>query len=217
VDARPDRSAERLAMVERDLVRRGVRDPRVLDAFRSLPRERFVARGSEASAYEDTPLAIGGGQTISQPYMVARMLEVAAIGRDDRVLDVGTGSGYAAALAGLLAREVESIERLPELAREAAARLSALGLAHVRVHVGDGSLGLAARAPYDAILVAAAAPRPPEALKRQLKVGGRLVLPVGERAGDQCLVRVTRTSPTTWREEPLGGVRFVPLVGREGW
>ncbi len=204
-------------MVDLHLRQRGIADPRVLAAFEHVPREAFVSADAAESAYDDMPLPIGHGQTISQPYIVARMLELAALAPDDRVLDVGTGSGYAAALAGQLAREVESIERIPALAREAAARLTVAGATNVRVHVGDGSLGLAARAPFDAILVAATAPAPPEALLQQLARGGRLVLPVGPPEGNQALVRITRTGSATWQEERFEPVRFVPLLGREGW
>jgi len=204
-------------MVEHDLSRRGITDRRVLAAFAAVPRELFVSTRRPEHAYEDCPLDIGHGQTISQPYIVARMLELAGLTPEGRVLDVGTGSGYAAALAGRLSREVDSIERVPQLARDAETRLADAGARNVRVHVGDGSLGLESRAPFDVILVAATAPAPPPALKRQLALGGRLVLPVGRPAGRQSLVRVTRIGPDTWREEVLDPVRFVPLIGQEGW
>ena len=207
---------KRARMVAHDLERRGIADPRVLAAFAAVPREAFVEAGFERHAYDDAPLPIGFGQTISQPYVVA--ITVAALGLtgDERVLEVGTGSGYAAAILGRLVREVHTVERIPELARRAAERLARLGYANVHVHEGDGTLGWPPAAPYAAIAVAASAPRPPPPLLDQLEIGGRLVLPTGSD-GDQRLLRITRRDATAYSEDDLGDVRFVPLVGAEGW
>ncbi|MFO0709654.1 MAG: protein-L-isoaspartate(D-aspartate) O-methyltransferase [Sandaracinus sp.] len=209
-------ASARARMVEAQLVRRGIRDARILEAFRRVPREAFVPASLARAAFDDGPLPIEAGQTISQPYVVAWMLELLAVGPDDVLLDVGTGSGYAAAIASELVSRVVSIERIEELARTAAERLSRLGFDRVEVHVADGSRGWARGAPYDAIMVGAAAPSVPEALVGQLAMGGRLVVPVGPREDVQELVRVTRTERGP-RIEPMGGVRFVPLVGDEGY
>ncbi len=206
----------RLRMVEDQLVARDVRDPRLLQAFRELPRDRFVPPELASLAHEDRALPIAAGQTISQPYVVALMIEAVTLGGRDRLLEVGTGSGYAAALCARLCAEVYTVERNADLADEASARLAALGLANVHVRIGDGSLGWPDAAPFDAILVAAAGPRVPEALSAQLAVGGRLVMPVGAR-GIQQLVRVTRAGETRFEREPLGEVAFVPLIGDQGW
>lgn len=212
-----DRSPERRRMVATQIEARGIRDPRVLDAMRAVPREAFVEPGWEDEAHADRPLPIGHGQTISQPYIVAAMLESAGIGPQDRVLEVGAGSGYAAALAGRLARAVIAIERLAPLAEAARQRLARLGCGNVEVRQGDGSLGAAADAPFDVILVAASGPSVPGALRAQLGAGGRLVLPVGERFGPQRLLRITRTGPDAFTEEALEAVAFVPLIGEGGW
>ena len=204
-----DAGAARRALVA-DLRRRGIGDERVLAALGAVPRERFVPPGLVDQAYADRPLAIGHDATISQPFIVARMLELAQLAPDHRVLDVGTGSGYAAALAARLVDEVVSIERVPALAEGARAVLADLGV-DVEVIVGDGHDGWPDRAPYDAILVAAASPIVPEALTEQLTEGGRLVLPVGPRRGVQELVVVHRAGDTLERQR-AGGVRFVPLV-----
>jgi protein-L-isoaspartate(D-aspartate) O-methyltransferase len=202
-------------MVERQLRRRDVRDERVLDAMARVPRELFVPEGLRARAYEDAALPIGGGQTISQPYMVAKMCELLALDGDERVLDVGTGSGYHAAVLAELADGVVTIERDPELAARAAANLTAAGYEDVEVRVGDGTLGAPDRAPFDAITVAAAAPTLPETLYEQLRVGGRIVVPVGGRASQrlQLIVR-SPEGPAVVRSVPC---RFVPLVGEEGF
>ena len=204
-------------MVDAQIAGRGVRDRAVLEAMRSVPREAFVTAGLRERAYDDTPLSIGSGQTISQPYIVALMLEAAAIAPGDRVLEVGAGSGYAAAIAGRLAAHVDAVERHAGLARAAAARLAALGLANVAIHEADGSVGWPAGAPYDAIVVAAAGPHLPAALREQLAVGGRLVMPVGDRGRGQRLLKLTRIDAGNFRQEDLGGVVFVPLVGAQGW
>jgi len=212
-----DRSIERERMVALQVARRGVNEQRVLEAMRQVPREAFVASGMEEFAYEDSPLPIAASQTISQPYIVALMVEAAQIKPGDRVLDVGTGSGYAAAVLSRLASRVYSIERHRELAESARRALGKLGYANVEVRHGDGTLGWAEAAPFDAILVAAGGPEVPEALRRQLKIGGRLVIPIGERGGVQQLVKVVRDGEDRFHEEDLGPVTFVPLIGAAGW
>jgi protein-L-isoaspartate(D-aspartate) O-methyltransferase len=204
-------------MVERQLAARGIRDARVLDAMRRVPRHGFVATALRRDAYDDTPLPIEEGQTISQPYIVALMLEAARLDAADRMLEVGAGSGYASAVAAQLVAHVDAIERHPRLVELARERLARLGIANVDVHAGDGSAGWPSGAPYDAIVVAAAGPRVPEALREQLAVGGRLVLPVASGHGAQRLVLVERRGESEWREDDLGGVMFVPLVGAQGW
>ena len=197
-----------------DLERRGIKDRAVLEAFASVGREAFVP-GQEGNAYADMPLAIGSGQTISQPYIVALTVEALSLHGHERVLEIGTGSGYAAAILAQLVHELDTIERIPELAEAARERLARLA-PNVRVHVGDGSLGVPGRAPFDAIAVAAGAPRPPPALLHQLAIGGRLVIPTGA-PDQQHLLRIVRTAPERFVETDLGEVRFVPLVGAEGW
>jgi protein-L-isoaspartate(D-aspartate) O-methyltransferase len=204
-------------MVETQIARRGIRDPRVLDAMRTVPREAFVEPGLAEFAYEDAPLPIGAGQTISQPYIVALMIEAADIDRDDRVLEVGAGSGYAAAVMSRIAREVYAIERLESLAREAAERLEKLGYDNVHVRTGDGTQGWPEKAPFDAILVAAGGPQIPETLKTQLAVGGRMIIPIGAHFGVQTLRKITRVAADQFEDENLGAVAFVPLIGAQGW
>ncbi|MBU6461389.1 MAG: protein-L-isoaspartate(D-aspartate) O-methyltransferase [Bradyrhizobium sp.] len=204
-------------MVASQVARRGVTDERVLDTMRQVPREVFVGVGMEEFAYEDSPLPIAAGQTISQPYIVALMIAAAQIKPSDRVLDVGTGSGYAAAVLSRLAAKVYSIERHRELANSARRALERLGYNNVEVRHGDGTLGWADAAPFDAILVAAGGPEIPEALRRQLKIGGRLVIPIGELGGTQELVKVIRDGEDRFHEEDLGPVTFVPLIGEAGW
>ena len=212
-----DRSVERERMITAQVVRRGVTDVRVLEAMRQVPREVFVHRGMEEFAYEDSPLPIAEGQTISQPYIVALMIEAAQITPSDRVLDVGTGSGYAAAVLSRLAAKVYSIERHRDLADSATRALSKLNYNNVQVRHGDGTLGWPEAAPFDAILVAAGGPEIPEALRAQLKIGGRLIIPIGELGGIQELVRVVRDGEDRYHEEDLGSVTFVPLIGAGGW
>jgi protein-L-isoaspartate(D-aspartate) O-methyltransferase len=209
-------SRARASMVERQLKRRGIRDRRVLDVMARLPREAFVPGTPESIAYDDRALPIDEGQTISQPYIVARMTELLEVETGDRILEVGTGSGYQAAILALLGAEVVSIERHPALARAALQRLERLAIPGVEVRVGDGSGGDAAGAPWDGILVTAGAPMIPEALREQLAVRARLVIPVGSREQQELLV-IERRSPTDWREWSDGPVMFVPLVGESGW
>lgn len=206
----------RAHMVRSQLAARGIRDERVLDAMGRVAREQFVPLSRRGSAYEDRALPLEEGQTISQPYMVARTLELAGVPADGRALDIGTGSGYQAALLGELAKEVVTIERIPSLAESARAKLAELGYDNVEVVVGDGSVGYADRAPYDAIVGAAAAPSAPETLKRQLAIGGRLVLPIGSRTMQRLTV-VRRVSAEEFTLEEFEGCIYVPLVGAEGW
>jgi protein-L-isoaspartate(D-aspartate) O-methyltransferase len=206
---------ERSQMVERQLRGRDITDQRVLDAMERVPRELFVPDDLRDRAFDDAALPIGAGQTISQPYMVARIAEELGLDGDERVLDVGTGSGYQAAVLAELADEVHTIERIPELAEQARANLAAAGYDNVAVHVGDGSRGRPEHAPYDAIVVAAAAPSFPQALYDQLTTGGRLVVPVGGRRGQRLEVIVrSPEGPAVIRSVPC---RFVPLVGEEGF
>ena len=202
-------------MVEEQLRARDIVDRRVLDAMERVPRELFVADGEEHRAYADAALPIGHGQTISQPYMVARIAEVLELAGSEKVLDVGTGSGYQAAVLAELGGEVHTIERIPELAEEARANLAAAGYDRVQVHVGDGSLGLPDEAPFAAIAVAAAAPGLPELLYEQLEPRGRLTVPVGGRWGQRLEVIVrSPEGPAVVHSVPC---RFVPLVGEQGF
>jgi protein-L-isoaspartate(D-aspartate) O-methyltransferase len=202
-------------MVERQLRRRGVEDERVLAAMARVPRELFLPDDVRDRAYDDAALPIGGGQTMSQPYIVAKMSELLSLDGDERVLDVGTGSGYHAAVLAELADDVVTIERVPALAERAREALAAAGYDDVEVRVGDGTLGVPDRAPYDGIAVAAAAPLLPESLYDQLKPGGRIVVPVGGRANQRLeLIVKSPEGPAVVRSVPC---RFVPLVGEEGF
>jgi protein-L-isoaspartate(D-aspartate) O-methyltransferase len=211
-----DRALERVAMVEHQLTERGIRDQRLLAAFRAVPRESFVDEAVAELAYEDSPLPIGEGQTISQPYVVALMIEALGVRTGDRVLEVGAGSGYAAAILSQLAGRVDAIERQPALAEAARDRLRRLGYDNVDLRTGDGTRGLPAEAPFDAILVSAGGPAIPTPLIDQLAPGGRLVIPVG-KAREQRLLRITTSEDGRAYQEDLGPVRFVPLVGDAGW
>jgi len=206
----------RAIMVSRHLAARGIADPLVLGAMGKVPREAFVADYLKEFAYEDSALPIEAGQTISQPYIVARMIELLELKPGDNVLEVGAGSGYAASVLSRIAREVHAIERHEELAALAKARLAKLGYDNAEIVYADGTKGLPDHAPYDAILVSAGGPKIPETLKRQLAIGGRLVIPVG-RDVHQTLLRVRRTGEATFEEEDFGAVTFVPLIGEEGW
>jgi protein-L-isoaspartate(D-aspartate) O-methyltransferase len=210
-------TAERERMVERQIAARGVNDARVLDAMRQVPREAFVASGLEEFAYEDSPLPIAGGQTISQPYIVAVMTEAAEVKSGDRVLEIGTGSGYAAAVLSRIAAEVYTVERHGALAETAKRRFARLGYRNIEVRHGDGTLGWPEAAPFDAIIVTAGGPEIPESLRRQLKIGGRLVIPIGSLSDEQRLMKVVRDGEHAFHEDDLGPVRFVPLIGEHGW
>ena len=212
-----DQGELRRQMVEQQLARRGIRDPAIVRAMATVPREAFVPAPLAAFAYDDSPLPIEADQTISQPYVVALMTEALELDSDDRVLEIGTGSGYAAAVLAEIATEVYTMERLCDLADAARDRLALLGYRKVFVRCGDGTLGWPEDAPFDAIVVTAGGPMIPGSLRAQLTVGGRLVMPVGGAERVQRLVRVRRVSASEYRETDLGPVRFVPLIGAEGW
>ena len=212
-----DASESRRDMVANNIAARGVRSAAVLEAMGSVPREAFLPRNLREFAYQDTPLPIAEGQTISQPYIVAFMVEALALEGGEKVLEIGAGSGYAAAVLSEIAGEVYTVERIGQLAEKAASVLADLGYANVHVLHGDGTLGWKEHAPYDAIIVAAGGPDVPDSLKEQLKIGGRLVIPVGSDPRVQELVRVTRLSEEKFKTEDIADVRFVPLIGEEGW
>jgi protein-L-isoaspartate(D-aspartate) O-methyltransferase len=214
---RADLSAVRHAMVEEQLAARGIRDPAVLEAMRAVPREAFVPPDLTESAYDDGPLPIGEGQTISQPYVVAFMIAATAPRASDRALEIGTGSGYSAAVLALTVKEVYTVERIAALAETARRRLADLGHRNIRVQCGDGTLGWPEHAPYDVIIVTAGGPRIPPALLAQLAPGGRLIMPVGDERFFQQLVRCSRQADGRIVEETLEAVAFVPLIGAEGW
>lgn len=210
-------AARREQMVREQIAGRGITDPAVLAAMRDVPREQFVLEPYRPYAYDDSPLPIPANQTISQPYIVAYMIAALWLRPDHRVLEIGTGSGYAAAVLSRVVSEVYTVERHRKLADYARDRLARLGYDNVRVLHGDGTRGLAAHAPYDGIIVAAGGPSVPESLRGQLAVGGRLVIPVGRSRHQQYLVRITRTAENNYAEETLVPVAFVPLIGDEGW
>jgi protein-L-isoaspartate(D-aspartate) O-methyltransferase len=204
-------------MVRRQIEARGILDPVILDAFREVPREAFVSEQYAAAAYDDHPLPIEAGQTISQPYIVALMIEAAEIKPGDKVLEVGAGSGYAAAVMSRIASQVVGIERQHDLIKVARERLERLGYDNVRIVEGDGTRGCPEEAPFDAILAAASGSHVPKPLVDQLAPGGRLVMPIGSPDWVQELVKVTKRPDGTTEQQNLGGVRFVPLIGEEGW
>ena len=208
----------RKRMVDDQIAARGIADPAVLAAMREVPRDAFVPEAYRIDAYEDSPLPIGAGQTISQPYIVALMLEAARLQPNDRVLEVGSGSGYATAVASRIAARVYAIERVASLCERARGQLEALGYGDkIELRCGDGSIGWPEAAPFDAIIVSAGAPALPDALRRQLVDGGRMVLPIGDDPHGQDLVRVTRRTGSRFEQETLCAVRFVPLIGAEAW
>jgi protein-L-isoaspartate(D-aspartate) O-methyltransferase len=212
-----DLARARERMVDVQLARRGVRNPRVLEAMRRVPRETFVEPGFEEFAYEDGALPIAEGQTISQPYIVALMIEAAEVKPGQSVLEIGVGSGYAAAVMSQIADRVYGIERHSSLVEAARQRFRRLGYDNIELRAGDGTRGWPEAAPFDAILVSAGGPTVPPALKKQLAIAGRLVIPVGEQERHQNLLKITRTSETEYEEENLGAVKFVPLIGEQGW
>jgi protein-L-isoaspartate(D-aspartate) O-methyltransferase len=212
-----DRAVEREAMIRRQLIERGIDEPRILEAFRAVPREEFIGREYRALAYGDHPLPIEAEQTISQPYIVALMIQAAGVKPGDRVLEVGAGSGYAAAVIGRIAAHVVAIERQAELVPIARERMNRLGIRNVEIVEGDGSLGWPGEAPFDAILAAASGSHVPQALMDQLAPGGRIVMPLGDPGTVQQLVKATKQPDGNIKREDLGAVRFVPLIGAEGY
>jgi protein-L-isoaspartate(D-aspartate) O-methyltransferase len=217
INAEKELEARKERMLSEHLLARGIRDAAVVKAMREVPREAFLPPGMERFAYDDGPLPIESGQTISQPYIVAYMIEALELLGQERVLEVGTGTGYAAAVASRCAAEVFTVERIASLAENARHRLQTLGYRNVLVHLGDGTLGWKEHAPYDAIVVTAGAPEVPGELLEQLAFGGRLVIPVGSTPHLQTLVRVRRQAKGDYRREELRQVRFVPLIGEQGW
>lgn len=206
----------RSAMVEGQIKARGIKNERVLQAFMDVPRHLFVPESKRIYAYEDTPLPIGEGQTISQPYIVSLMTEAAQISPQDKILEIGSGSGYQAAILSRLAKEVYTVERIASLSEQAKKVCDALGYTNIHFKVDDGTLGWPEFSPYQAILVTASAPHLPKALLEQLAIGGRLIIPVGD-SFTQNLLRMTKVSETEVQEEILEFVRFVPLIGEDGW
>jgi protein-L-isoaspartate(D-aspartate) O-methyltransferase len=217
LNEKADRQAwARERMVEKDITRRGIKDQRVIDAFLKVPRHLFVSQSQRMSAYEDHPLPIGEGQTISQPYMVALMTEALQLKGEESVLEIGTGSGYQTAILAELAKRVYSIERIPSLTGKARTVLDSLGYKNILVKLSDGTMGWEEYAPYDRILVTAGAPAVPKPLLEQLAPGGILVIPVGPNAIQE-LIRVRKKDDGTTTEERMGGCVFVRLVGKHGW
>jgi protein-L-isoaspartate(D-aspartate) O-methyltransferase len=204
-------------MVAEQVARRGIHDTAVLAAMRQVPREEFVHPSHQEQAYDDGPLPIGAGQTISQPYVVALMIARLELQPGDKVLEIGCGSGYAAAVLSRIVGEVYTVERIPELAEFARRNLARCGYENVHIHQGDGTTGWPEHAPFNGIVVAAGGPKIPLALRKQLVVNGRLVIPVGDVPRAQRLIRITRTGPKSFHKETLSHVRFVPLIGAQGW
>jgi protein-L-isoaspartate(D-aspartate) O-methyltransferase len=215
MDEKTQFEAQRQKMVKDQIARRGIRDLRLLDAMRTVPRHLFIPPDQQHWAYSDGAMRIGMGQTISQPYIVALMTDLLKLQGDEIVLEVGTGSGYQAAVLAHLAAEVHTIERHMPLAEEAGQLLAELGFTNIHIHIGDGSLGLKEYAPFDGILVTAAAPRVPQSLLHQLGEGGRLVLPVGGKYSQ--ILEVWQREGKKFHQETVTAVAFVPLMGAEGW
>lgn len=211
-----DYTISRRRMVEEQVIARGVTDPRVIDAMLKVPRHKFVEEALAGKAYQDAPLPIGEKQTISQPYMVAVMSEALMLDGSERVLEVGTGSGYQAAVLALLADRVYSLERIPSLARRARKVLDDNGFSKVNIRLADGTVGWQGMGPFDGIIVTAGAPKVPQEYQDQLSLGGRLIIPVGDRES-QVLMRITRVGEVEYKEEKMLGCRFVPLIGNQGW
>jgi protein-L-isoaspartate(D-aspartate) O-methyltransferase len=211
------RAVEREAMIQRQLKRRGIRDSHIIDAFREVRREAFISGEYGRLAYGDHPLPIESGQTISQPYIVALMIEAAQVKAGDTVLEVGAGSGYAAAVISRIAGKVIAVERQPALVEVARERMRTMGFDNVEIVEGDGSTGWPDAAPFDAIIAAATGSHVPAPLVEQLRDGGRLVMPIGDPETMQELIKVTKRPDGTLEQVNLGAVRFVPLVGEEGW
>ena len=207
-----DYSKARALMVQSALIPRGIRDNLVLEAMARVPREKFLSDDLKPRAYEDTPLPIGGGQTISQPYIVAYMIEALHLRGGEKVLEIGTGSGYAAAVLSEIAKDVFTIERIGQLAEKAAIHLLDGGYNNVHIRHDDGTQGWGEKAPFDAILVSAGAPEIPKELLRELAIGGHMIIPVGGSETVQELVRVTRIDENSYEQEDLADVRFVPLI-----
>lgn len=211
-----DFSVARRRMVEQQVTSRGIKTQQVINALLEVPRHLFVEAGLQDQAYSDFPLPIGHKQTISQPFIVAFMTEALQLSGGERVLEIGTGSGYQAAILSKIARYVYTVERVADLARIARRALDSIGAYNVHIRVNDGTCGWEDQAPFDAIITTAGAPSVPETLKQQLEIGGRLVIPVGT-LGQQTLYRITRTSNDNFEEEELLDCRFVPLIGKHGW
>lgn len=215
--AKLDLTRQRDRLVDQVLPKQGIRNKAVLDAMRKVQREEFVPSELRHLAYQNAPLPIGGEQTISQPAIVAMMAAAVELKLGDRVLEIGTGSGYAAAVLSQLAAEIFTVERIPFLAATAAERLARLGYRNVHVREADGTLGWLEHAPFDAIVVSAGSPGVPPALLEQLSEGGRLVIPVGDERRSQQLIRIVRKGRDKFKQDDLGPVRFVPLIGQAGW
>jgi protein-L-isoaspartate(D-aspartate) O-methyltransferase len=207
---------KRQFMVETQLITRGIKDPSVIQAMKETPRHAFVPLEMLERVYDDGPLPIGDGQTISQPYIVALMTQEALISSSDIVLEIGTGSGYQAAVLSAIAKDVYSVERIESLSLKAQKSIKEIGIENIHFKVDDGSLGWPEQGPYDVILVTAGSPKFPKSLFSQLRVGGRLIIPIGDSIL-QRLVRYTKTGEDSFKEESIESVRFVPLIGEEGW